>query len=598
MNKRVFVFAFYLLQFVVFSSYPQQLSKRAESMIDLWKGVQEDSIGYYKIEVGLNLLDVFQQEGLEDTEIYDTVDYKVRYEIMNDYLNGPVIGSIDLFYQYLRYDELNGKVFFGTSYLEKCISKELKQKVEQNSNLLYWDIEDWGRASRIDGKLLLCKTVYSGVMSKAIVMEFDDDFIPILFYEIDRDGVIREYLKGESGFVQTRQRKLVRHIIDHDNSILLSAYCNPQIGEQIVPLVSHKDNEAYTVRFNENHIAVQTNPVVVQGKVFPRNRNTTNIHSFIRDGKEYISLSPNVQIKYFEDIDDLQIQRLEKSLMNNGYSEYFTNIITGNIIKEGYQLVLVGGTLFRWWEKGLKRGNYEVIGLNSWETGVEKLFMAYYKKNKLVRLDLSDGTVYDNFTEQSFKSTYKISGTDRSFVTTLNNEGYIQNSELFFDSLDYQIQYSQSSIQTNLDLIKAPLNRAYSKIRYGYGDGRYIIEKVGNRDYYLGHLDDLVLSRKAYRVLDNENHDIIMQASITGNSLRGLIPGAYQQVVHLQDEEQYIDYFLPKYGTSEPVKLGVELIISKLEGILTAKEDGTTSLHITRSNSFGQLIDDWEEIYK
>ena len=591
---------FTLISFIFISNVctAQELSERAKSIKLLWEGSTKDSIGYEQLEIGLNLLFIYNEEGLQNTDTYNTVLKDVKYGIIGVYIDGPDGGSLKTFYQIIRFDEIAGDGYIGTGSLDKHISEELKNKKAEHNNLFNIPIDNWGTVTQIEGKTILYKINTRTNKQKGFIIEFDNSYYPTAFYAFDSYGVIDQYEYKDSRYVRTKARKIFNYTIDGWKTNFYTLY-NPQIkGSQIVPVVKHKDDMAVAIRLNEKIELTECKKITYDRTNYDHLENNTSIHSFSIKKDIIAPTTKEIQTDFFKEISQDQINGLNETLKSRGISENFCSIITNNLLESGNNIVLLDNTIFRWTDNNLKRGSYAVIGVNEWENGAKKLYLATYVKNKLNQVALSDGTVYDRFEGGYFFSTNTITDPNRTFVTVYKNDGTIASSTLFLNDNGFRVDYSPNGIQNDLDLVNAPINSFYSRATYGFGDGRYIMEKITNSEYAIGNTYEIACPKKGYRIINMKSDESMLLLSITGNVVKDFSKDNYEGVVHFSDETGVVTYKFPQYGTSEPTIVTAERIITKHEGVLETNNDGTFTLKVTSSDYFGRILKSWEKVYE
>lgn len=599
-SKLVFLI---LILFIFISDFckAQELPERAKSIKLLWEGSTKDSIGYEQLEIGLNLLYIYNEEGLQNTDLYKTVFKDVKYGIIGVYLEEPEGGSLSTFYQIIRFDEIAKEERIGIDALERYISTEVKNKKAEHNNSLntLFEIDNWGTVTQMEGKTILYKTILKSTSpTKGFVIEFDNSYLPTALYVFDNYGIIDQYEYMGSRYVRTKARKIFSYTIDDRKTNFYTLY-NPQIkGSQIVPVVKHKDDMAVAIRLNEKLQLTECKKIVIDKTKYDHIDNNTSIHSFSLNKDIIAPTTTDIQTNFFKEISQDQINGLNETLKSRGVSETFCSVITNNLLVQGNNIVLLDNTIFSWTGNNLKKGSYSVIGVNKWESGAEKLYLATYEMKKLNKVELSDGTVYDRFKDGFFFSTNTITDPNRSFVAVYKNDGTISSSALFLNDNGFRVDYSSNSIQNNLDLINAPLFSAYSKIPSGYGDQKHIIEKITNNEYVMGNIYEIACPKKGYRLIDMKSGDSLLLLSITGNVVNDLSKENHEGIVHFSDETEVVTYKLPQYGTSEPTIVNAERILTKHEGVLETNNDGTFKLKVTSSDCFGRILRSWEMFYE
>jgi len=207
--------------------------------------------------------------------------------------------------------------------------------------------------------------------------------------------------------------------------------------------------------------------------------------------KSVITSLTNDEIKQFDDILNVDLKSLRKQLnTQNQIDNEFLNSYFGYYGLREKNVFQVGTSCFIGTIDDLKKGNYSVIGINTYDNEVI-YYLAFYEKKLLQKVHLSNGYSIGNFTKNY--DSYSIAASDQDEQTYLYetySKGNCTKATISSKKDDFYIEYDHGgydlsylfpdSRQTNFKVYEKPgdifiYKDNYENYRYYSRYGRSVV---------------------------------------------------------------------------------------------------------------------------
>jgi hypothetical protein len=590
MNKYASILMIFSLLFLSTSSTIPTLSAQTET------DPNRDNV----IENNLRTLQELLEEEKTDSEKYKKVLDDTQHLLLKTVLDEQKIPGIRRMWQCLRCDEILNKDYLGTGIFTRHIMKVVKEhspKVERNE---YLEAIKWGTFFTMPPNRIAIKTWDKGRGFLLTFNKTDENYQIGRFYHIDQYGTesIYRYDQDQDRFLPIFKRR----------SITVNEGGKQNVYNLLVPLPI-QGTVITTVQMGDTLFATSVDEkfrvkgfeAITYTQNLPReisNLSTPSTFSFRKD--DPAPFTENDPVLFFPTLTEESQKQIDSQLVQLGMPEMESKILCYGILKIGQPVIVVGATIFRGTVKEIKKGNYESMGFNQWNNGTKSIYMVVYKKNKLSRVELQDGSIITDFSKNGYNLTWNSPDGTRSYVCNYSPEGVQLVSGLYFNNFGTLFEYDahgparKTSITNMLsNPLRAGQNPAGSTPKYR------AVEIKPEVYRFRSGASDLELESEPFAIKLTPNNNPINWEyySILGKRMADFTVNAGQAMTGFPDLRQRVPYHFAKYGQQQPEKLLADRTYTILAGLTETQKDGTLLLKVTESLPHGDIIKTWEKSY-
>jgi hypothetical protein len=554
-----------------------------------------------KIEIGLNLLEIFKSSGKEDDPKYADALKSTKNKMYEAYLQGPNGSTMRMFWYCVRMDEILGKTFMGMKWFQKHLDGILAKsgKIALDGGLAL--VENWGA--------LISYRSGTGVMLK--YMGSDDgllliwgynqktkSFNPWRLYHTDKTGTREIYWydgKSKRFRLHSLQRPLnfqVGFKKYRANALIPVSIEGPRT------VVAYASGEAFAVTVNQKMEVTAAQFIGIKNELKRELRNLSRVPSFTISGGTPTALDPKDKLSVFPAVTDADKVKIKALLVEAGMPERDANLLSTNVAKPGDYIHVVGPAFYKGTPKALKKGNYAVAFFNRWDDDSTQALLAKFKKNKLNIINASDGAVFDRFRKNGYYSfTIRSNQPKRAYVTVYDEKGRQTESHYYLDDLGLKLSYDGNGtlLTESARLMFAGSNTSGTK----KNPKNYAAWRVRTPVF---HHEKLNYSQEPVEnivgiAIQNTGTKAVEYYSTMGKRLNKYDPWRIQVPVNFADDRQWRPLVIPTFGSNETRIVKPDRTVSLNSGLLYTDGKGILHLEVIKSTVTGTILKIVEQTY-
>lgn len=530
---------------------------------------------------------------------YQRVLTDVTQDMNQAAASSPKSGTLMQFWYNIRFNGVVDKAQMSVSGYLTEMSHFLKKHGASIMRGQPVTFPGWGGISayRGDWGFLLRHTDYKSGWAM-IIQHLNGEYTPWRFFYIDLQGTkdVWEYNGVRFRLVYTRS--LVNFLVNNTKAAAYTLIPTRPDGPKTIA-VPYKGS-IYAVTLDASGKFLYSLPLRIDQQITQGNALTSKVPSARLDKKKVVALSAEAPVTHFPAVTDTERRKIGRLLKQNGMPGDSADILCKVYIKNGDSIYIVGSAFFKGTWKQLRKGNYGAGFFNTYADGTHIALFAQYKKNKLNRVECSDGFVYYDFKKNSYSLSLRRSDLNRDYLCSFKPDGSQTASRLMLKDLGIDIQFDGSGTMTNTGWGRLKGMQIWKMHSDGKTPINYKAVPMEDLIFNVNTLRTHNIVRCGYKAIQlintrNNKKEIYSRA---GHRVEGAYPFALQTLVRFPDKKYRREVLIPGFNSPQGHHLVANFTVNYFTGVLFTDLMGRLHMKVTQSTPFGTVVKSWDKLYK